>query len=91
MLCQDKAGVVLGLVVTVALGGYFTFLQVNEYVMTHFTITDRIYGTTFFVATGFHGLHVLIGSMFLAVCLARTSFDRFSSGHHVGLESAAWY
>jgi heme/copper-type cytochrome/quinol oxidase subunit 3 len=89
MLCQDKAGVILGLIVTVLLGGYFTFLQANEYIMAQFTVTDSIYGSTFYVSTGFHGLHVLIGSMFLAVCLIRASLDRFSSGHHVGLESAA--
>jgi len=91
MLAQDKAGVVLGLLVTVLLGGYFTFLQANEYIMARFTMTDGIFGTTFYVATGFHGLHVLIGRLFLLVCLLRSSFDSFSSGHHVGLESAAWY
>jgi len=91
MLCQDKAGVVLGLVVTVLLGGYFTFLQITEYLIAHFTVTDGVYGSRFYVATGFHGLHVLIGRLFLLVCLARTGLDGFSSGHHVGLESAAWY
>jgi len=50
------------------LGGYFTFLQAGEYIEAPFTIADRIYGTTFFVATGFHGLHVLIGSLFLSIC-----------------------
>lgn len=89
MLCQDKAGVVLGLVVTVLLGGYFTFLQITEYLMAHFTVTDGVYGSSFFVSTGFHGLHVLIGRLFLLICLVRTMLDGFSSGHHVGLESAA--
>jgi len=91
MLCQDKVGVILGLVVTVVLGAYFTYLQGTEYYMAQFTVTDGIYGSTFYVSTGFHGLHVLIGRMFLAVCLARAAFNGFSSGHHVGLESAAWY
>jgi len=91
MLCQDKSGVIFGLIVTVLLGGYFTFLQVNEYIMAQFTVTDGIYGSTFFVSTGFHGLHVLIGSLFLLICLLRAAFDGFSAGHHVGLESAAWY
>jgi len=91
MLCQDKSGVVYGLIVTVILGAYFTFLQVNEYIRAHFTLSDGVYGRTFFVATGFHGLHVIIGSLFLLVCLVRRASDRFSSGHHVGIESAAWY
>jgi len=91
MLSQDKPGVILGLLVTVLLGGYFTYLQINEYIMAQFTVADGIYGSTFFVSTGFHGLHVLIGSLFLLVCLARAFFDGFSRAHHVGLESAAWY
>jgi len=89
MLCQDKTGVILGLLVTVLLGGYFTYLQISEYVMAQFTVTDGVYGRTFFVSTGFHGLHVLIGRLFLLVCLARAFFDGFSRAHHVGLESAA--
>ena len=74
-----------------ALGGYFTVLQVGEYYETSFTIADRVYGSTFFVATGFHGLHVLIGSIFLLVCLCRAIAGHFSTGHHFGFEAAAWY
>jgi len=80
-----------GLFVTVLLGVYFTFLQAREYYEAPFNIADRIYGTTFFVATGFHGLHVLIGSSFLLVCLIRVAYHHFSSGHHFGFEAAAWY
>jgi len=79
------------LTLTVILGIYFTFLQAGEYIAAPFTIADRVYGTTFFVATGFHGLHVLIGSRFLLVCLLRTIVHHFSSGHHFGFEAAAWY
>lgn len=79
------------LVITVTLGVYFTFLQAGEYLDTSFSIADCVYGTTFFVATGFHGLHVLIGSTFLLVCLCRASLNQFSSGHHFGFEAAAWY
>lgn len=78
-------------IITVSLGAYFTFLQAREYLEAPFTIADGAYGTTFFVATGFHGLHVLIGSSFLLVCLARTSFNQFSKQHHLGFEAAAWY
>nr|YP_009136920.1 cytochrome c oxidase subunit III [Allonautilus scrobiculatus]AKE32144.1 cytochrome c oxidase subunit III [Allonautilus scrobiculatus] len=80
-----------GLFFTSTLGVYFTFLQVGEYQETPFTISDSAYGSTFFVATGFHGLHVLIGSTFLLVCLLRTASQHFSSSHHFGFEAAAWY
>lgn len=80
-----------GLFLTVRLGAYFTYLQAFEYIETPFSIADSIYGTTFFVATGFHGLHVIIGTAFLLVCLIRTWLHHFSSGHHFGFEAAAWY
>jgi len=80
-----------GLVATVLLGGYFTFLQAGEYWEAPFTIADGAYGSTFFVATGFHGLHVLIGRTFLLVCLIRLFLHQFSTGHHFGFEAAAWY
>jgi heme/copper-type cytochrome/quinol oxidase subunit 3 len=89
LLAQDKRGLVWGLVVTVVLGAYFTYLQVNEYIRSFFTISDGVYGSCFYVATGFHGLHVLIGRTFLLVCLFRAIYDGFSNSHHVGLESAA--
>lgn len=80
-----------GLFFTIALGVYFTILQAIEYIEAPFRIADRVYGTTFFVATGFHGLHVLIGSTFLLVCFLRITLYHFSSGHHFGFEAAAWY
>lgn len=79
------------LALTVTLGVYFTYLQAWEYYDAPFTIADRIYGSTFFVATGFHGLHVLIGSTFLSVCLFRAIKHHFSPEHHFGFEGAAWY
>nr|YP_007317473.1 cytochrome c oxidase subunit III [Psettodes erumei]ACL79265.1 cytochrome oxidase subunit 3 [Psettodes erumei]BAP58996.1 cytochrome c oxidase subunit III [Psettodes cf. erumei MAC-2104]BBU26260.1 cytochrome c oxidase subunit 3 [Psettodes erumei] len=79
------------LALTILLGGYFTFLQGMEYHEASFTIADGVYGATFFVATGFHGLHVLIGSSFLAVCLLRQIRHHFTSDHHFGFEAAAWY
>lgn len=79
------------LLLTVILGVYFTFLQASEYWDAPFTIADRVYGSTFFVATGFHGLHVLIGSSFLLVCLLRNYLHHYSTGHHFGFEAAAWY
>lgn len=82
---------ILGLLFTVALGLYFTTLQGIEYIESRFSIRDRVYGTTFFVATGFHGLHVLIGTTFLLVCLVRHRALHFTEGHHFGFEAAAWY
>ena len=80
-----------GLFLTALLGVYFTFLQAGEYFDTSFSIADRAYGRTFFVATGFHGLHVLIGSTFLTICLIRIWRHHFSERHHFGFEAASWY
>nr|YP_010500025.1 cytochrome c oxidase subunit III [Adiscus speciosus]UWV18189.1 cytochrome c oxidase subunit III [Adiscus speciosus] len=80
-----------GLLLTVLLGMYFSLLQGFEYIEAPFTISDSVYGSSFFMATGFHGLHVLIGTTFLLVCLMRLYFNHFSKTHHFGFEAAAWY
>nr|AOY39401.1 cytochrome c oxidase subunit 3 [Rhysodes sp. BMNH-844233] len=80
-----------GLLTTVLLGIYFTILQGFEYWEAPFTMSDSVYGSTFFMATGFHGLHVIIGSTFLLVCLVRLTLNHFSPIHHFGFEAAAWY
>lgn len=80
-----------GLFFTVVLGIYFSILQAYEYIESPFTIADSIYGSSFFIATGFHGLHVLIGTTFLLVCLIRHLNFHFSANHHFGFEAAAWY
>nr|AKF78371.1 cytochrome c oxidase subunit III [Nothochrysa sp. YTD-2015] len=80
-----------GLFLTVILGIYFSILQGFEYIESPFTIADSVYGSTFFMATGFHGLHVLIGTTFLLVCLIRHISFHFSKNHHFGFEAAAWY
>lgn len=80
-----------GLALTVILGIYFTILQAYEYIEAPFTIADSVYGSSFFIATGFHGLHVLIGSTFLLVCLIRLYLNHFRCIHHFGFEAAAWY
>ena len=77
------------LLLTITLGIYFTILQAAEYKDTSFSIADRVYGSSFFVATGFHGLHVLIGSSFLLICLLRALLNQYSSSHHFGFEAAA--
>nr|YP_009437864.1 cytochrome c oxidase subunit III [Gastrolina thoracica]ATG33624.1 cytochrome c oxidase subunit III [Gastrolina thoracica] len=80
-----------GLIMTVTLGIYFTILQAYEYMESPFTIADSIYGSSFFMATGFHGLHVIIGTIFLLTCTIRQYLNHFSSIHHFGFEAAAWY
>nr|YP_010895228.1 cytochrome c oxidase subunit III [Orthoprosopa grisea]WJW73767.1 cytochrome c oxidase subunit III [Orthoprosopa grisea] len=76
---------------TVLLGIYFTILQAYEYIEAPFTIADAVYGSTFYMATGFHGLHVIIGTTFLLICLIRHLNNHFSKNHHFGFEAAAWY
>jgi len=80
-----------GLLLTIIMGGYFSFLQGLEYYEASFRMADGAYGSTFFIATGFHGLHVIVGSLFLLVCLVRILAGQFSLKHHFGLEAAAWY
>nr|UPL65823.1 cytochrome c oxidase subunit III [Alloeorhynchus sp.] len=80
-----------GLTFTVILGIYFSILQGYEYLESSFTISDSVYGSTFFMATGFHGIHVIIGTTFLLTCLMRHSMFHFSKSHHFGFEAAAWY
>jgi len=77
------------LLITVILGVYFTMLQGLEYFEARFTFADRIYGSTFFIATGFHGLHVLVGTLFLIVMLFRHINYEFRINRHFGFEAAA--
>lgn len=79
------------LVITILLGIYFSLLQLLEYISAPFRIADSIYGSIFFLATGFHGIHVLIGTLFLLICLIRHINYQFSANHHFGFEAAAWY
>ena len=91
LLEGDKKGVKYGLWLTVGLGILFSLCQAFEYSHAAFTFSQHIYGATFFMATGFHGFHVIIGTIFLGVCLLRAYQDQFSVRHHLGFEFAAWY
>nr|YP_010947324.1 cytochrome c oxidase subunit III [Mustilizans capella]WGO62348.1 cytochrome c oxidase subunit III [Mustilizans capella] len=88
---NNKSQMNQSLFITICLGLYFTILQAYEYIEASFSIADSIYGTTFFMATGFHGIHVIIGTFFLMVCFLRHLFNHFSKNHHFGFEAAAWY
>nr|YP_009498355.1 cytochrome c oxidase subunit III [Biomphalaria pfeifferi]AWK49466.1 cytochrome c oxidase subunit III [Biomphalaria pfeifferi] len=80
-----------GLFITILLGLYFLLLQYGEYSETMFSISDGIYGSCFFMATGFHGTHVAVGATFLIVCFFRLKNFHFNKNHHVGFLAAAWY
>ena len=80
-----------GLILTVLLGILFTSVQAYEYAHAPFGFKGSIFGATFFMATGFHGFHVIIGTIFLIVCTLRTYAGQFSRTQHLGFEFAAWY
>ena len=91
MLEGDRDGLKNGLWCTVILGLIFSCVQAYEYHHAAFTFSGHVYGATFFMATGFHGFHVIVGTIFLAVCLIRAYKGHFKSNHHFGFEAAAWY
>nr|ATG83167.1 cytochrome c oxidase subunit III [Alobaldia tobae] len=79
------------LFLTIILGVYFTILQAIEYYEAPFSIADSVYGATFFMSTGFHGLHVIIGTIFILISTVRIMKLHLSSNHHMGFEASAWY
>lgn len=81
----------ISIILTIVLGGYFTLLQLFEYSQGGFSIADSSYGSTFFMATGFHGLHVIIGSIFIGISWKRLSSLIVYSSHIIGFETSAWY
>ena len=91
MFNKSRTGAILGLILTVVLALVFTALQGLEYDAAGFTIADGAYGSVFYFSTGFHGLHVIIGTIFLAVGLGRVILYHFTSSHHMGLESGILY
>ncbi len=91
LLHKDRNGLVWGLALTVVLGVLFSIVQAYEYAHAPFNFKDSIYGATFFMATGFHGFHVFVGTIFLLVCLLRAMKGHFTPQQHFGFEAAAWY
>ena len=87
----DREGLKKGLWLTIFLGLLFSSIQAYEYAEAPFPFAGLNYGTAFFMATGFHGFHVIVGTIFLAVCLARTYKGHFTPKQHFGFEAAAWY
>ena len=88
---NDRNAMKWGLIGAIVLGAIFTVFQAYEYSHAGFGFSGNIYGANFFMATGFHGAHVIIGTIFLAVCLFRTLKGHFTEKQHLGFEAAAWY
>jgi len=91
LLNNNRRGLILGLVCTIILGILFTALQAYEYANASFPFAGSLYGSTFYMATGFHGAHVIIGTIFLTIMLFRALAGHFDSKQHFGFEAAAWY
>ncbi len=91
LLHGDRKGLKWGLWLTIALGVLFTCVQAYEYGHAAFSFSGNIYGATFFMATGFHGFHVIVGTIFLLVCYIRAYRGDFTPQQHFGFEAAAWY
>jgi cytochrome c oxidase subunit 3 len=91
LLARSKKQSLIALFLTIMLALLFTGLQVFEYVSTSFSISDGVYGSCFFMSTGFHGFHVLAGSVALIVSFVRIVLNHFTNKHHFGFEAAIWY
>nr|YP_010596257.1 cytochrome c oxidase subunit III [Alnetoidia dujuanensis]WAJ60476.1 cytochrome c oxidase subunit 3 [Alnetoidia dujuanensis] len=91
LINKNFSQMIQSMIMTVILGLYFSMLQLYEYLESPFCIADSVYGATFFMATGFHGLHVIIGTIFILVSGMRMNNLHFSDTHHVGFEASAWY
>ncbi|MCC6477638.1 cytochrome c oxidase subunit 3 [Sphingorhabdus sp.] len=87
----DRKGLINGLWLTIILGVLFSCVQAYEYATAPFPFAGLNYGSSFFMATGFHGFHVIVGTIFLIVCLARAYAGHFTPKQHFGFEAAAWY
>jgi cytochrome c oxidase subunit 3 len=91
LLVGDRRTLITGLALTVGLGLTFTCVQAYEYSHAAFSFAGGVYPSVFFMATGFHGFHVIVGTIFLIVCLARAIRGHFTPERHFGFEAAAWY
>jgi len=91
IVVRSKKQAVISLLFTIILAVFFTGFQVLEYIEADFNISDSVFGSCFYMATGFHGFHVFVGTISLLVSLVRIVFNHFTSTHHFGFESAAWY
>ena len=86
-----QAQLKLGLALTILLAVIFVSLQIHEYAEATFSIRDGIYGASFYMLTGFHGFHVILGTVMLTVIFFRAWAGHFTPGHHFAFEAVAWY
>ena len=91
IIVRAKKQAIISLIFTIILAFLFTLLQAVEYLDAPFTISDSVYGSCFYMTTGFHGFHVFIGTCFLFISFLRIIYNHFTNTHHFGFESAAWY
>nr|YP_009708261.1 cytochrome c oxidase subunit III [Paracolopha morrisoni]QEV85460.1 cytochrome c oxidase subunit III [Paracolopha morrisoni] len=91
LLTNNKKKTLMFMNLTIILSIYFLILQMIEYKQATFTFSDSIFGSSFYMATGFHGLHVLIGTLYLLINLIRLIKNQISFIHHISFELAAWY
>ena len=91
LIVRAKKQAIIGLILTIILATVFTGFQGMEYFDAPFTISDSVFGSCFYIATGFHGFHVFVGTISLLVSLIRIVLNHFTATHHFGFESAAWY
>jgi heme/copper-type cytochrome/quinol oxidase subunit 3 len=91
LVVGDRTLSIRSMVMTIILAAAFTGFQLFEYIHAGFDISDGIYGSCFYMATGFHGFHVFVGTCFLTVCLFRIINYHFTRENHFGFEAAAWY
>jgi cytochrome c oxidase subunit 3 len=91
LITNKNEKVKFSLLITIILGLYFTSLQIWEYWDASFNFSDSIFGSSFFIATGFHGIHVLVGTIFLLISFFRFKINLFSKTHHLGFEMSIWY
>nr|YP_009711654.1 cytochrome c oxidase subunit III [Abrus expansivus]QGA47522.1 cytochrome c oxidase subunit III [Abrus expansivus] len=91
LLTNNYSQTFQSMAITIMLGIYFSILQAIEYLESPFTMADSVYGSVFFMSTGFHGLHVIIGTMFIVISTIRIFNLHMSKNHHMGFEASAWY
>nr|UZT67529.1 cytochrome c oxidase subunit 3 [Figites sp. ZJUH 20220010] len=91
IMVSHKIKSIVGMILTILLGMIFSYIQMIEYYEASFCLSDSVYGSLFFMTTGFHGFHVIIGTIFLIIVLFRIVFNHMSSLHHFGFEAASWY
>ena len=91
IITQSKKHALVALTVTILLAAVFTYLQIFEYKNAPFSISDGIYGSCFYMTTGFHGFHVIVGAVAIFVSFIRVRYNHFTNTHHFGFECALWY